>query len=254
MFPTLFQLGPLTISSYGAMMAAAFFLTVWMASSAAAGSLRGHVPMTPDALGDWACWAIVGGILGGRLLYVALNWEVYASEPQEIFALWHGGLIWYGGFAGGLLATAIYLRRHRYGFLQGTDQVMPFIALGHAIGRVGCFFNGCCYGKPTTAWFGVMFPGHAEAVVPTQLIESAALVGLFFILRKLQTPAALRRPGTVFGAYLVGYALIRWTVEFWRDHQPIVLAGLTLHQIISAVLFAVGVGLILRARAPASCG
>lgn len=197
---------------------------------------------------DWAVWAVMGGILGGRLLYVVLNWEMYRLEPSEIVALWHGGLIWYGGLAGGVLGTAIYLRTHHHPFLRGMDQVIPFIPLGHAIGRIGCFLNGCCYGKPTTAWFGVQFPGHPGPVVPTQLIESAGLVVLFAILWTLQTPARLRRPGMLFGCYLIGYAMIRGIVEFWRADQPLVWSGVTLHQLISAVLFVVGMSLLVRSR------
>ncbi|MBI3319438.1 MAG: prolipoprotein diacylglyceryl transferase, partial [Candidatus Omnitrophica bacterium] len=195
MHPHLLRIGPWSISSYGAMLAVAFLLVVGLLRHATTHVLRGHVPLTEAAVMDWAVWAVMGGILGGRLLYVVLNWEMYRLEPSEIVALWHGGLIWYGGLAGGVLGTAIYLRTHHHPFLRGMDQVIPFIPLGHAIGRIGCFLNGCCYGKPTTAWFGVQFPGHPGPVVPTQLIESAGLVVLFAILWTLQTPARLRRPG-----------------------------------------------------------
>jgi len=126
--------------------------------------------------------------------------------------------------------------------------VIPFATLGHAIGRLGCFTNGCCFGVPTSAWWGVQFPGQASRVVPTQLLEAAALGALFLILRALQTPERLRRPGTLFGSYLIGYAVIRWNVERWRAHQPIVGLGWTLHQWISVGLFGVGWWLLARRR------
>jgi phosphatidylglycerol:prolipoprotein diacylglycerol transferase len=253
MFPIIFNMGPLTIHTYGVALAVAFLVVVKLARHAAERLPRNVAPLRGTALVDWAVWTALGGILGGRLLYVVLNWDVYAVRPWEIIALWHGGLVWYGGLLGGLLATGLYLKSRGHEFLQGVDQVIPFIAFGHAIGRIGCFTNGCCLGVPTAAWFGVSFPGQPQPVVPTQLLESAGLVALYLILRALQTPGMLQRPGRLFGAYLIGYAMIRWTIEFWRADQPIVWAGLTLHQAISLALFVVGLGLLVtgknRARA-----
>ena len=250
MFPDLLRVGPLTIKSYGACMALAFLLVVWLARRAATGSLRGLVPMDGPALADWAVWALAGGILGGRLLYVITHWEIYAAHPLELLAIWEGGLIWYGGFAGGLLGTWLFLRRRGYGFLQGVDQVIPFGAFGHAIGRIGCFLNGCCYGKPTSSWCGVWMPNIEQRVIPTQLIESAGLVVLYVVLRRLQTPQRLRRPGSLFGAYLIGYSLLRWVIEWWRADQPMVWPGMTVQQLISLACFLVGIRLWF-ARLPA---
>lgn len=243
MHPELLRIGVLSIPSYGVALALAFLLAIGLARQTTH-SLHTLVPMDDAALIDWAMWTMVGGLIGGRLLYVLLNWEVYTQRPQEILALWHGGLVWYGGLLGGLLATVLYLRRRGEGVWRGIDQVVPFVALGHAVGRIGCFANGCCYGKPTSAWFGVQFPGFPQPVVPTQLFESASLLVLYLILRARQIPSVLRRPGTLFGLYLIGYGLIRWTLEFWRAHQPLVWAGLTLHQLISLVLIVVGVTLL----------
>jgi phosphatidylglycerol:prolipoprotein diacylglycerol transferase len=197
-------------------------------------------PLSDAALLDWGCWVMVGGVLGGRLWYVALNWDIYRAQPLEIVALWHGGLVWYGGLAGGLLALVLFVSRRKLSFLRVTDQVVPAVALGHAIGRLGCFANGCCYGRPTTSWWGVVFPGHATAVVPTQLIESVGLVVLFVMLRIFQKPAVLQRSGTLFGIYLIGYGGLRWTIEWWRGDQPHLWYGLTLAQLVSLGLVIVG--------------
>ncbi len=241
MHPILLHLGPITLYSYGAAMAAAFLIAVGLASHVTQRSLRGLVPLPPAALMDWGCWTMAGGVIGGRVVYVALNWEVYRAQPLEIIALWHGGLVWYGGFLGGWLAQGWYVLAHRYPFWSSTDQVIPFIALGHAIGRIGCFANGCCYGKPTAGWFGVQFPGQAERVVPIQLVESLLLVLLYLVLRSAQRPSVLRRPGTVFGLYLVGYGFIRWTMEWWRgDHAP-AWNGWTLYQLMSVAVVVGGV-------------
>ena len=247
MHPILIHVGPLTITSYGAALSLAFLVVVGLARHDTLHRLRGHVPLTEAELADWAVWAVIGGIVGGRLLYVWLNWEMYALAPREIIAVWHGGLVWYGGFLGGVIGTLLYLHRRGHAFLRGADQVIPFIAIGHAIGRLGCFANGCCSGKPTSAWFGVVFPGETQAVVPTQLFEAAGLVLLFVLLRRVQTPSNLRRPGTVLGAYLIGYGLLRWTLECWRANQPIVWQGWTLSQVISGGLVFLGAVLLLRA-------
>ena len=248
MYPELFRIGFVSIHSYGAALALALFLTVGLARHVTRRSLHGLVPMDETALVDWAMWTMLGGIVGGRLLYVLLNWDVYAARPWEIPALWHGGLVWYGGFAGGVAATWLYLKRRGHALWRGLDQIIPFVALGHAVGRIGCFANGCCYGIPTSAWFGVQLPGFPSPVVPTQLIESMSLVVLYVMLRRFQIPPILRRPGALFSLYLVGYGLIRWTVEFWRADQPIVWAGLTLHQLISVVLVVAGVWLSVRQK------
>jgi len=246
MYPDLAHLGPLTIHSYGVALALAFLVTVGLACHIARGPFGAKLPLDETALVDWACWTMAGGIVGGRVMYVALNWELYAAEPQEMIAVWHGGLVWYGGFLGGLLATLIFLRSRRVQLLRGLDQVMPVVALGHAIGRMGCFLNGCCLGVPTTAWFGVRFPGIAQPLIPVQLFESAGLVLLYVFLRRLQTPAMLERTGTIFGSYLAGYGFLRWALEYWRANQPSVWPGLTLQQVISLAVVVIGVGLVLR--------
>ena len=238
MHPIFVQLGPVTITSYGVAMALAFVAAVGLASHVTAHSLKGLVPVSAAQVPDVACWALAGGLIGGRLLYVLLNWAVYQSSPLEMIKLWHGGLIWYGGFFGSLAAAAIFLRRHHLPFLGTLDQVSPFfLGLGHAIGRIGCFLNGCCLG----------IGAFAPARLPIQLIESAGLLFLYIGLRALQRPACLRRPGTVFGAYLIGYGVLRWLVEYGRLGQPIVWAGLTLHQLISGVLLVIGTLLVSRA-------
>jgi phosphatidylglycerol:prolipoprotein diacylglycerol transferase len=237
MHPILFQLGPVTITSYGVMMALAFLAAVGLASHVTARSLKGLVPLTPAQVPDLACAVLAGGLVGGRFLYVLLNWDLYRASPLEIVKLWHGGLVWYGGFGGGMAAAWWFLRRHRLPFLRTLDQVSPFfMGLGHAIGRVGCWLNGCCLG--TTR-------------IPIQLVESAGLLFLYIGLRALQRPGLLRRPGTVFGAYLIGYGVLRWLVEYGRIGHPVVWAGLTFYQLISAALFAAGLGVVIRAcRAP----
>ena len=100
MHPILFVLGPITIYTYGVALALAFVISLALAMRASRTRLKGRVPLSDSALLDWGCWVMAGGVLGGRLWYVALNWELYHTQPLEIVALWHGGLVWYGGLAG----------------------------------------------------------------------------------------------------------------------------------------------------------
>ncbi len=252
MHPIFFQLGPVTVYSYGVMLVVGFLTTTWLASRA---SRRLPPPLraiTDEQVVDFTCLSLMGGILGARLLYVILQWEFFAKSPWEIPALWHGGLVWYGGFLGGLGSGWLYVRAKRLVFLRVMDQFIPYLALGHAIGRLGCFLNGCCYGRPTTAWCGVLFPGQETKVLPTQLFEAAGLLVLYFILRQLQQPVRLQQPGRLFGWYLVGYGALRFLLEFFRGDQTLWWAGLTLQQVISLGMFVGGLVLWCRRSVPAS--
>ncbi len=245
MHPILFHLGPVTIHSYGVMFVLAFFSATWLAARTARQWPAALVVIPPDEMLDFTCWLLLGGILGARIFYVAQEWTFYASAPLEIVALWHGGLIWYGGFFGSAAAGWWYGRARGLAFLRMADQFIPFLAIGHAVGRIGCFLNGCCYGKPTESWCGIVFLGHREAVLPTQLFEAAGLFVVYLILRQLQRPDILRRPGLVFSMYLVLYGALRFGLEFFRGDQTIWWAGLTLQQGISIVVILAGLGFIM---------
>ena len=244
MHPVLFTIGPITLYTYGAMMVVAFLAATGLAVQDARTLPREWVAIAPEQLMDFACVSLLGGVIGGRLLYVGLQWDAFLRQPLEMPAVWHGGLVWYGGLFGGLLGGWLYVRRKRLAFLRVMDQFIPFGALGHAIGRVGCFLNGCCYGRPTDAWYGVTFPGHAHPVIPTQLIEAGALTVLYGLLRRMRRPRLLQYPGRVFGWYLVSYAVLRFLIEFLRGDQTALWAGLTLQQLVSGGVFAAGLYLI----------
>ena len=246
MHPILFKAGPLTFYSYGAMLVLAFVAATWLAGRHARRLPPALRAISAEQLLDFSSLALVGGLVGARALFVALHWDAFSSEPLEILAVWHGGLVWYGGFLGGLLGGACYVRAQRLSFLRVLDQFIPFLTLGHAIGRVGCLLNGCCYGKPTDAWCGVTFPDQGVAVVPTQLLESAGLLLLYLVLRSLQRPGLLQYPGRVFGAYLAGYGALRFALEFTRGDQLPWWMGLTLQQVISIAVCIFGGWLLLR--------
>jgi phosphatidylglycerol:prolipoprotein diacylglycerol transferase len=243
MHPVLFHLGPFTVSSYGVALVIGFAAATWLTVRADRGRAPALCVLPPERVVDLLSWSLLGGIVGGRLFYVVLHWPSFAASPLEVAAIWHGGLVWYGGLLGGLLAGWVYAMTARVSFLRVVDRAIPFVALGHAIGRIGCWLNGCCYGKPTQVWCGVVFPGTTTPVWPTQLIEAGGLGLLSLILRRLQRPAWLERPGRLTGIYLIGYAGLRMGVEFLRGDQPVWWAGLTLQQLISVGVL--GLGLVL---------
>jgi phosphatidylglycerol:prolipoprotein diacylglycerol transferase len=235
MHPILLKLGPVTLYTYGLMLVVAFLVVAALAARAARILPAGKRALSPEQAVDVACAALLGGLIGGRLFYVALSWEAFAANPLDILAIWHGGLVWYGGFLGGVFTGWLYVRAQRLSFLRVADHVIPFLALGHAIGRVGCFLNGCCYGKPTV-------------VLPAQLLEALGLLFLYILLRNLQKPAWLSRPGRLVGLYLAAYAVLRFFLEFLRGDQPSWWAGFTLQQWISLAMLVVGVSLLFRSH------
>jgi len=187
----------------------------------------------PDIIFNFLFLVFIFGILGARIFYVVENIGYYLREPIEIFRLQHGGLSWFGGLILGVIAAYVYLIRKKLDLYKILDLVIPYVALGQAIGRIGCFFNGCCFGKVTE--FGIYFPAHNAVLIPTQIYSSLLLVLIFVILRFLQD-----RPhwaGKIFFAYLLLYSIKRFFVEFWRVDNSNVLWGFTLFQLLSIGLF-----------------
>ncbi len=217
-----------------------------------------HCPLSSEALSDLLLVAVLGGVIGGRLFYVVLNWSVYVAHPWESVALWHGGLVFYGGFAGGVLGTVWFLRRRLAAqppgavgsFLRVIDLLMPSLALAQSIGRLGCFFNGCCYGRPTDAVWGMPFPQLPGLRYPTQLLESLATLALFVVLygvqRRLMRRTPPAAPGVLTGLYCILYGLMRFGIEFLRGDNPPWWLSLTISQWIGVVLVPLGAALFMR--------
>ena len=243
MHPVLLQIGPLTVYSYGAMLAVSVLVCAWGLSRDAA-----KIGLSKDAAYDLLFWAAAGGIIGARIFYVALYWEHFMEMPLEVLMLNHGGLAWQGGFAGGVLAGFIWSKRHTLPLSQILDLAAPYVALGQAVGRLGCFFNGCCFGKPWAR--GIFFPTHNARLHPTQLYEFAGLLLIFVFLKiyaaklhrqacppKLNAKAIQRRRGMVFVAYLWLAAIERFAVEFFRADHDGLWWGLSLFQYIAIIIF-----------------
>lgn len=194
---------------------------------------------------DLVMITVFSGFIGGRLFYVLQNGSVYAENPLSLFYLWEGGLIFYGGVAGSLLGIWIFCRIKSIPFLEALDFLIPFEALVHAFGRIGCFLNGCCAGKACDLPWAVKFPGEQVAVHPVQLYEAVFNFALFFFLLFLYQRRKFR--GQIIAIYFLLYSAGRFVFEFFRVHE-IEWAGLSSNQWVSVGLFAAGFVLFFSLR------
>lgn len=214
-----FQLGPLAVTWYGLFVAGGFWVGAWSAARRA--PLAG---LKPDVIWDLLWVLIVGAIVGARALYVITYWRRdFQGQPlSEIFMVHHGGLVFHGGFIAATLAGFAWASWKRLPSWTLADILAPSIAFGHAIGRIGCLVNGCCYGRQCDLPWGIRYPGIHETrgvpVHPTQIYEAvlSALIG-----GVLARGFSRRRfDGQIFAIYLMAYGLARGAVEFFRGDYP----------------------------------
>lgn len=242
--PIAFSIGPLPVRWYALAYLAGFILG-WRYVI----SLAGKDGLRPDKtdIDDFLSWGIIGVILGGRIGYILFYQAgLYLQEPLEILKIWHGGMSFHGGAAGMIIAMILYAWHKKIYVLRLTDWVCCAVPIGLFFGRIANFINGELFGRITTAPVGMVFP-HGDPLPrhPSQLYE-AALEGavLFTILFALAQCRAVReRPGIISGVFLIGYALARITVEFFRepDVQLGFIAGpFTMGQILCLPMIAGG--------------
>ena len=266
MHPILFHVGSFTLKAFGLMMALGF-ITAWLAAVRLARGTHRNA----DYIATLTVWMMVAGVLGARLAYVAEHWSAeFACQPAAIIRIDQGGLMFYGGVIGAALALLLFVRLRHERFLEVSDLLLAVLPLGHAFGRLGCFLNGCCHGRPSESFLAVSFPAHSPAwyvqcenglilhtaarslpVLPTQLFESAANLLLFVALFCLYRRVSHRR-GLVTAAYFMSYAVVRFLIEPLRGDQRMLVGVWSIGQTISIALFAAGAVLaIWRLRTPA---
>ncbi|MCX5716696.1 MAG: prolipoprotein diacylglyceryl transferase [Candidatus Omnitrophica bacterium] len=233
MHPILAKIGPLTLYSYGLMVALGFIVGALLASRLAP---RFGIP--PEKITTLSLVILLSGIFGARLLYVLLNIKDFIPDPLEALKLSHGGLAFHGGAFAAFIFGLIYVKRARLPLWDTLDLLSPYIVLGHAIGRIGCFLNGCCYGKPYTGITAVVF-GDGTARYPTQIYSALLLILLYCILRFFLQRRRFK--GQVFFLYLMLYSAARFFVEFLRGDNTLFLPGLTVAQVISIAVFITGI-------------
>jgi len=241
MHPILFTIGPITIYSYGVMLALAVLVCTYFLSVDAK-----RYQISQETAYDLVFWCMLWGIIGARIFYVFIEWPYFSSNLWEIPMLQKGGLAWQGGFLGGTLAGVWFARRKKLSLKPLLDLAAPYIALGQSIGRIGCFLNGCCYGKPVP--WGIYFPTHNARLYPTQLFETAGLFIIFLILKKAQTKP--HQAGFIFVFYLWLAAIERFIVEFYRADHDLLWLGLSLTQFVAVGVFVAGIvmAVILRRK------
>jgi phosphatidylglycerol---prolipoprotein diacylglyceryl transferase len=253
--PIAFELGPFTVRWYGVMMATAFIVGLWTASRR---GLREGIPA--EKILDIGPWLIVGTIVGARAWHVATYWhEEFAGHPLwEIFAVWKGGLVFYGGLVGASLAGILFARYKKIPLWKLSDVLAPSIPLGYVFGRIGCFLNGCCFGRSCDLPWAVTYPNNGSGapthpVHPTQLYDSLMslilYIGLAWLYRRKKFD------GQVFVTYLLCYAVTRSIAESFRGDYTeahIHMFNLTPGQLVSIGIFAAGVAMwaILRRFQP----
>ncbi len=225
MLPELFHIGPLPIRSYGVTVLIAFLIALAYATHRVKRAMAGRDPaepglITPDHVFDMSIIGLFIGILGTRTVYVVLDWPEFAGHPLDVFKIWSGGLSIHGALIFGVPWVAWYSRRHRLSFLQFADFAAPAFAIGHGIGRIGCFLNGCCYGAACNLPWAVRFlrEGHpGELTPPSHPVQLySALFNLSFFVLLDRVSRKPHRRGSITLAYLALFLSARFVEEIFR--------------------------------------
>ncbi|MFA6567003.1 MAG: prolipoprotein diacylglyceryl transferase [Victivallales bacterium] len=247
-----FKLGSnITIYWYGIMVALGFVCAV-----SALMLNRKHAGIDSEQISDIALYGMISGILGARIFYVVQFWEQYRGNLLEIVRIDHGGLVFYGGFICAVAVVLIYCHMKKLVVLNVLDIFGPALAVGHAFGRIGCFLNGCCFGKPSDIFCAVRFPeGSAPSaafpgrgVHPVQLYESVFNIVLAAVLMLLLRKAKLK-PGMIASIYLIAYGIARFLFESLRgDHKDFIFNLFTPSQSICPIVIFAGIALLFYSK------
>jgi len=228
------ETGPFTLYSYGLLVAVAFILaTILIVRDAR------RYGLSSDAVFDCVIFMFAGGIIGARVLFVALNWRHFSDNILGVLKIYEGGLAFQGALIGGAIAVVTVCVIKRLPIRKVGDLLAPYIALGQSIGRIGCFLNGCCYGKVISSGVGITFPGETLMRIPVQIYSSLALFLIFVIL--LASRKKRHFSGAIFSGYLILYGIFRFFMDFIRGDELHALAGITLSQAIGIGTFLCGI-------------
>ncbi len=250
MFPRLISIGNFFVPTYGALVALAFlaglFVTVRLAK-------RAGLPV--ELISNLGIYCGIGGLLGGKLAMFLFDWRRYWSKPSDIFTLdtLQAAGVYQGGLILALTVAALYIHYNRLPWLETLDVFAPGVALGHAIGRMGCLAAGCCWGLPTHLPWAITFTnpqaGQLTGVPlgiplhPTQIYESLTELIIFgALLWRMKRPHAA---GEIMGLYLILYSVARFSIEFVRFHEQATELGLSLTQWIAMATLLLGIWLLL---------
>src|SRR3954464_13879729 len=247
MYPRLFELpwsiprfGPITVYTYGVLLAAAYLLGLQLAMVRAR---KRNLDAT--RVMDLGIYIIISALIGAKLLLLVTDFQIFRSNPAELFSLFRSGGVFYGGLILAVAVALVYIRRVGLPLWTTTDVFAPGIALGHVVGRFGCFFAGCCWGKPTNLPWGITFRDPFAAanvgtplgipLHPTQLYEAGAellILGILLFSERKGRPFA----GRTFWLYMLLYAISRFIIEFFRGDERGTVLMFSTSQFISVLL------------------
>ena len=243
MHPVLIRFGPLTIHTYGFLIAIGFLVALWLAT------LQGKKEgIQPGKIMDLGFYILLAAIIGSRLFFILINAGHYIDHPLDVFKIWEGGLVFYGGVLLAVPVAVWYMKRNELALWSTADIFAPSIAIGHVFGRLGCLSAGCCHGRPAEnlPW-GIIFT-DPECLAPTnvllhptQLYESAGEFLIFLTLILLRTRKSF--DGQLFMMYLMLYAILRFIVEFFRGDvgRGFIIGNISVSQGISVLIFLAGI-------------
>lgn len=241
MHPILFSLGPITIYSYGVLLAAAYLLGLGMAVRRARA-----VGLDGNRVLDLGIWVIIAALVGAKALLFVVDFEHFTSSWDEFTTLLRSGGVFYGGLIAAVVVCIYQLRKHRLPLWQSGDLFAPGIALGYMVGRLGCLLAGCCYGRPTEVAWAITFTDPAAnlnvgtplnvPLHPTQAYESIAGLVIFVALLAFERRGR-SFPGRTFWMFVLLYSVSRFIIEFYRgDDRGFVFDMVSTSQAISLVL------------------
>jgi phosphatidylglycerol---prolipoprotein diacylglyceryl transferase len=239
MHPVLIRFGPLTIHTYGFLIAIGFLVALWLAAIQAKKD-----GISTGKIMDLGFYILLAAIIGSRLFFILINAGHYIEHPLDVFKIWEGGLVFYGGVLLAVPVAVWYMKRNGLVLWSTADIFAPSIAIGHVFGRLGCLSAGCCHGRPADnlPW-GIIFT-DPECLAPTnvllhptQLYESSGELLIFLALILLRTRKSF--DGQLFMTYLILYSLLRFIVEFFRGDvgRGFIMANISVSQGISLLLF-----------------
>ena len=249
MHPILFEIAGFPVYTYGVLLAAAYLLGLQFALVRA--RARG---LDANRVMDLGIWIIISALVGAKLLLLVVDFDTFSRNPRELLTLLRSGGVFYGGLIAAVAVAMWYMRRHRLPVWSVSDAFAPGIALGHVIGRMGCFFAGCCFGKATDVPWAVTFTNEYAAqnvgtpltvpIHPTQLYEAGAeliILGLLLVLER----KGRGFPGRTFWSYMLFYGVTRFIIEFYRGDPRGMVGALSTSQFVSVILVPVSIVMLI---------
>lgn len=244
MYNDLFTIGRLTVHGYGASIAVGLLLALMVASIRA--KKRG---MNDDICYGITFVAAICGFLGAKLMYCFVEWDKFIADPASFLS--SSGFVVYGGITGGILSVLIYTKIRKVSFLDYLELCTPSVAIAQGFGRIGCFLAGCCYGKPTDAWYGIAFKNSDFApngvkLIPAQLVSAGAdflnMAVLLFIAKHT------KKRGTVLSCYIIFYSVGRFFIEMLRSDERGTVGAFSTSQFYGIFSLAVGLAIFIWAN------